>query len=276
MTRSRPTLSRRALLIGGGCCCLGAGTLAAFVEPGWLDLTNHDVTVNGLTDALKGFRIAQLSDLHLSALGGLHDRLLAELRMHDPQLVTLTGDVLQDVAALPTVAEFCRALAAPGRDVVATVGNWEYWGDVPFDELAALYESVGVRLLHNQSVRLMSGVVVLGLGDACSGHANVDRTFNDVPAGGATLLLTHAPGILDELPVHAPRFDLALAGHTHGGQVRILGGAPWVPPGSGRFRSGMYETEKGRAYVSRGIGTSVFPVRFTCRPELPIFRLNAA
>ena len=68
---------------------------------------------------------------------------------------------------------------------------------------------------------------------------------------------------------------LNLAGHTHGGQVRFGAGlVPFVPPGSGRFVSGWYDTPAGRAYVSRGTGTSILPVRFTCRPELPVFRLR--
>jgi predicted MPP superfamily phosphohydrolase len=92
----------------------------------------------------------------------------------------------------------------------------------------------------------------------------------------ARLFLTHAPGILDEMPEGAPGFDLALAGHTHGGQVCALGATVWVPPGSGRFRAGMYKTAKGPAYVSRGLGTSVLHARFTCRPELPVIRLVAA
>jgi hypothetical protein len=68
----------------------------------------------------------------------------------------------------------------------------------------------------------------------------------------------------------ALRFDLARKLND------ALGAAVWVPPGSGRFRAGMYATASGPLHVSRGIGTSVVPARLTCRPELPIFRLVAA
>jgi len=68
---------------------------------------------------------------------------------------------------------------------------------------------------------------------------------------------------------------LALAGHTHGGQIRMTEYfAPVRPRGSGRFVSGWYELATGPAYVSRGTGTSIVPARFSCRPELPVFRLR--
>ncbi len=78
----------------------------------------------------------------------------------------------------------------------------------------------------------------------------------------------------------APRLDLAFAGHTHGGQVRLpLIGALWTPPGSGRYVAGWYsmsEAPRARMYVSRGVGTSVLPVRFLCRPEVALITLQPA
>ena len=65
-----------------------------------------------------------------------------------------------------------------------------------------------------------------------------------------------------------------LAGHTHGGQIRGPGCTPVVPRGCGRFRQGFYDAPLGRVYISRGIGTSVVPLRFLCPPELPIFTLR--
>jgi predicted MPP superfamily phosphohydrolase len=258
-------------------CCLGAGAAySTLVEPSWLEPTLHDVPVRGLDRSLSGLRIAQLSDLHLHGLSSLHDRVLELVRAHDPELVVLTGDVIEDRAALPVAGELAAALAVKGREVVVVPGNWEHWGEIPWSDLRATYAKSGARWLENESIRLRSGIRLIALGDDCSGHADPSAAFRDVGASGPRVLLTHAPGILDALPADAPSFDLGLAGHTHGGQVCALGASVWVPPGSGRFRSGMYETPNGRAYVSRGIGTSVVPARLTCRPELPIFRLVAA
>jgi predicted MPP superfamily phosphohydrolase len=267
-------LSRRALARAAAGCCLGAGGYAALVEPRWLEVSEHRVVL-GRKTVLEGYRVAQLSDLHLSKLGALHQRVIEELGSRAPQLVVLSGDVIEDRSALPVLRELCSALVAPGREVVATLGNWEHWGEVPVAELAAVYADAGVTFLCNQATRLESGVVLVGTDDACSGYADLAASFRDLPAGDLRLLATHAPGILDELPAEAARIDVALAGHTHGGQVTFLGAAPWVPPGSGRFVSGMYRLAAGQAYVSRGIGTSLLTLRFGARPELPFFTIAA-
>ncbi len=270
-------IDRRRLLRLGACCAAGlAGLDAALIEPRWLEVTERDIPVPGLPASLRGLVIAQLSDLHLSSLGALHDRVAAEIRARDPALCVITGDAVEAKAALAPLQELCRSLAAPGREVLATIGNWEHWGEVPIADLRAAYARTGARLLANESMALPSGLAVTATDDACSGHADVGTALRDPARGAARLFLTHAPGLFDELPPGAPRFDLGLAGHTHGGQVTILGAATlWVPPGSGRFRAGAYDTAHGPVYVSRGVGTSVLPVRFTCRPELPFFRLVA-
>jgi predicted MPP superfamily phosphohydrolase len=242
------------------------------VEPRWLDVSEHDIPVPGLPQALEGFSIAQLSDLHLSSLAGIHERVLDEVRRREPQLVVITGDAVEDPAHLPALGDLCAGLRAPGRQVIATRGNWEHWGDVPVDELRATYRRASARLLINEPWSL-EGVAVMAIDDACSGHADAEAAMRSIAPGAARLLVTHAPGILDALPAGAPRFDLAVAGHTHGGQVRAGTATIWVPPGSGRFRAGRYQTAQGLAYVSRGIGSSVLAVRVMCRPELPFFRL---
>ncbi|APR75908.1 putative phosphoesterase [Minicystis rosea] len=271
-----PRLDRRQALRLFGCCGVGlAGAYAIGVEPAWLEVTEHEVAVRGLPRGMHGYRIAQLSDLHLSSLDRLHDRVLAAVRAAAPDLVAITGDAVEDEAALGALTEFCHELAVGGRTILATVGNWEHWGHVRHAALHAAYERAGVRLLGDEAIRLDAGLAVIATDDFCSGFADAATAFHRVPSAAARLFLTHAPGILDALPEGSPGFDLALAGHTHGGQVRAFGATVWVPPGSGRFRAGMYATAKGQAYVSRGLGTSVLQARFTCRPELPVIRLVA-
>lgn len=268
-------VTRRAFL-HAGCCAAGIAAVDGIaIEPSWLDVAEHDVPIPRLPAALQGFRIAHLSDIHLRALGSVHEKAIDAIRGLAPDLVVLTGDSIEGEGSLGVLEEFCRSLAAPGREVLATVGNWEHWGHVPLQRLSEVYARAGARLLGNESVLLKRGLSIVATDDFCSGNADVRAALAKVPSAPARLFLTHAPGVFETLPPGAPRFDLGLAGHTHGGQIRALGTAVWVPPGSGRFRSGMYDTAHGRVYVSRGVGTSVLPVRFTCRPELPVFRLIA-
>jgi uncharacterized protein len=269
-------IDRRKFLSVAGCCGLGFAALDTFfIEPSWLDVVEHDVPILNLPKNLHGFRIAHLSDVHLRQLDRLHDAVLVAIQRFDPNLVVLTGDSIETPQALALLEDFCRGLAKNGREVLATVGNWEHWGHIDMLALDKAYVRSGARLLVNESSVLKSGIVVTATDDHCSGHDDLHLALRNAPSGPVRLFLTHAPGIFDKLPPQAPSFDLGLAGHTHGGQVRALGAPLWVPPGSGRFTSGSYETSKGRIYVSRGIGTSVVSARFTCPPELPIFRLVA-
>ncbi len=268
---------RRRFLQIAGCCAGGLAAVDALVvEPSWLDVVEQDVPIPSLPQGLHGFRIAHLSDLHLKQMGRLHEAVVAAIQRTAANLVVLTGDSIEDPSALGVLTDLCRSMTMQGREVVATVGNWEHWGQVDMTDLEKAYARGGVRLLGNESRLLASGISVIATDDHCSGYDDVRGALRSVPAGSMRLFLTHAPGIFDTLPQDAPHFDFGLAGHTHGGQIRAVGVPLWAPPGSGRFRAGMYETAKGRIYVSRGIGTSVVSARFTCRPELPIFRLITA
>ena len=271
--RSANRLSRRTVLRGAAATAGGLIALDAFgLEPRWLDVTRHDVPVAGLPGALEGLTIVQLTDVHLSSLGSLHESIFETVRRIDPQIVVLTGDMVDHGSSAPVLEAFCRGIAAPGRVLLATLGNWEHWGGVPLEVIQEAYVKSGTRLLVNEHC-VAAGVVVAGTDDYCSNNHDVHRTLDGLPAGEARLLLSHAPGLLDVMPPGAPRFDLALSGHTHGGQVSFFGHAIVLPPGCGRFVAGAYETPAGPAYVSRGIGTSDLNVRVMCRPELPIFRL---
>ena len=86
------------------------------------------------------------------------------------------------------------------------------------------------------------------------------------------LLLIHYPTQADRL--EGRRYDLILAGHSHGGQVRIpFYGALVLPYGVGRYQKGRYESLGGPLYVNVGTGTYMYPVRFNCRPELTVIRV---
>lgn len=258
--------------MGAGLVAAGVPAYALGVEPRWLEVLELDLPVAGLPGTLDGYRIAQVTDAHLKELGGVEEGILKAVERLDPQLVVLTGDIVDSVSRLPVLADFCAELARGGRKVVATLGNWEHWGDVPLVELAGTYARSGAELLVNDA-RTSEGVGIVATDDALGGMVRLKDALRRRERAGASLLLTHSPEWLDRVPSAAGRFDLALAGHTHGGQVR-LGPLAALPPGSGRFVAGWYEVPTGRAYVSRGTGLSVLPARFTCRPELPVFTLR--
>ena len=263
-------LSRRKLLAGTGALA-AAGALDAFgIDPRWLELSEHAVPVSKLPRSLEGLTVMQITDAHLTTLGVLERSIAQAVRARSPQLVVLSGDIVDSEARLPALMELCSELAHSGAQLFATFGNWEHWGKVSRETLSERYRAAGVRLLVNETV-LAEGLSISATDDALAGSVRWDHTLKGL-SSGPRLLVTHSPALLDRPPPESPRFDLCMAGHTHGGQVRAGSIAPLTPPGSGRFVAGEYDTPFGPAYVSRGTGTSVVPARFCCRPELPLFR----
>lgn len=268
-------LSRRDLLRGGAALALGGLGLDAFaLEPAWLEVTRWEVRVPGLASELEGFRVAHVTDVHLPGRSGLHRSLQEALARERVDLVALTGDLVESEAGLASVPDFLDRLRTGQATLVATLGNWEHWGQVPLADYAAALRRVDAALLVNESRGLPRGLQVLGTDDSCSGHADLGRTLLNAPEGRPRLLLSHAPGLFDGPLPERLGAALCLSGHTHGGQVTLGGGALSVPPGSGRFVAGAYATPAGPLFVSRGLGTSVVPARFACRPELAVFTLR--
>lgn len=271
-----PLITRRRVVAGGGAALL-IGAIDAFaIEPTWLDVNHYDVPVPSLPQALDGYRVAQITDAHLHGLGRVEQRIVDEIERFDVKLVILSGDIVNGEEDFGLLQEFCRELTARKRSVLATVGNWEYWGNVDPYQLTETYASVGVTLLRNEAHRPDAGLCVVTTDDSLTRRARLDVALSKRETAAASLFVTHCPELFDRVPRGVDRFDLALAGHTHGGQLRVGSIAPFTPPGSGRFVSGWYDLPFGRAYVSRGTGTSVAPARFGCRPELPVFTLRRA
>ncbi len=269
-------ITRRRLVAGAGAAA-ALGVVDAFaIEPNWLDVNEYDVPVPKLPSSLDGFRIAQITDAHLDGLGAVEEAIAREVSRLDVRLVLLTGDIINDVFGFPILGEFCRALSGRGRSLVATFGNWEHWGKIPPDKLGEAFAAAGVTLLANDAVTIESALGIVATDDSLNGKDRIADSLSKRPNAPVSLFLTHCPELFDRVPASAGRFDLSLAGHTHGGQARVGPLAPFLPPGSGRFVSGWYDIGLGRAYVSRGTGTSIAPARFACRPELPVFTLRRA
>lgn len=275
MTKAAHFPVSRRVFLGGGAAVLGGGLIhACGIEPRWLDVTVHEHRVAGLPSTMDRLSIAQVSDAHLKQLGSVERAVREALEVHDVQVLALTGDLVDTPERLSLLREFCANVARTGMATVATLGNWEHWAKISHEDLTKTYTSTGVRLLVNETVAL-EGLQIVATDDSTAGRVRLNHLNPD--RGRPLLLLTHSPELLDRLPAELGPVALSIAGHTHGGQVRMGSSVvPFVPGGSGRFVSGWYETPVGPAYVSRGTGTSIAPVRFTCRPELPIFRLLRA
>lgn len=243
------------------------------IEPHWVEVTRWQRQV-GLGG--KSLKIAQLSDLHISKIGETEQQTLTKLKEIKPDLILMTGDVIDQKDSLPALDAYLKQL--PPAIKVAILGNWEYWSDVNLKSLATLYKENDVTLLVNDCLSLAGRGVrlsIAGLDDYTAGQPDVDRALRGCSREDPIIIAEHSPGLFDEPPSpEMPKPAFSLAGHTHGGQLAIGNKAIFTPPGSGRFVAGWYTTPWGELYVSKGIGTSILPMRIGARPEISIFEIK--
>jgi predicted MPP superfamily phosphohydrolase len=272
-------ITRRRFLAGIGATGVVIAGDAFGFEAHRVLLTRHDVPIPGLPAALDGVRIAQVSDVHFPGNRTAARGALEHLHQERPDIVLLTGDMTESQEAMTHV----RSFAGEARGKMATaalLGNWEHRVGAVGLLARDTYRSAGVQLLVNSSMNLDIGgatLTLVGLDDPVSGSPDLSTARRDVVPGSTEIWLVHAPGYLEQPPDGtAARPVLLLAGHTHGGQIRIPLVPPVKPTGAGRFLEGWYYDTFAPLYVSRGVGTTGIPARFLCPAELPIFTLRSA
>jgi predicted MPP superfamily phosphohydrolase len=276
----KPKVSRRRFLkwglLGGAGVVVGVGLDALSVEPGWIDVTHPVVPVRRLPEAWVGVRVALLADFHVGPLVELrHAKRAVELTLEEkPDLVVLAGDFVSSVGAI--TAEFAGVLArlrAPDG-VFASLGNHDHWTDAV--RVREMLAAAGVTLLENRHVILGrdgSTLALAGVEDLWEGQPSAGRALDGLDDDVPRILVSHNPDYVEEMDASAP-VDLVLAGHTHGGQVKIpFGPRPILPVKHAKYGAGLVEGPHCPVYVTRGIGLIGPPVRFNCRPEVAILTL---
>ncbi len=272
-------ISRRRFLAGVGAAGAAVAADAFGFEAHRVVLSRHEVRIAGLPRGLDGLRIAQVSDVHFPGNQIAARAALEHLHNENPDVVLLTGDMTESQPAMKQV----RSFAGEARGSLATVaihGNWEHRVGAVGDLARSTYRSAGVDLLVNRAKAVeVAGVplTLVGLDDPVSGKPDISKAREGIIPGSTEIWLVHAPGFVDDLPaITSARPSLLVAGHTHGGQIRIPFLPPVKPTGAGRFLEGWYYDTVAPLYVSRGVGTTSIPARFRCPAELPVFTLRSA
>jgi uncharacterized protein len=182
---------------------------------------NHDVTIKGLRSEHDGLVLVQITDLHLGELLGrrwLEDR-VAQIDALHPDVIVMTGDLLNEVPLVEPLVPLLRQLHAP-LGVYAVTGNHEFYAGL--DPSLRLFAEAGFRVLRNTSVELQPGLVMAGVDDLTAGRQfstpdhSIERALASRPAG-ATILLSHTPWNGEQAA--GLGVGLMLSGHTHGGQI---------------------------------------------------------
>lgn len=239
---------------------LGVAADARWLEPQWLKVRRLKLGAGKPTH-----RFVHFTDLHHKGdrvgLASLVDKINAL----SPEFVCFTGDVMEEGKHLPEALEFLSRIKAP---MYGVPGNHDYWSKVPFDGLSKCFAGTGGRWLLDEPVVTADGRFSI-LGAACLSAKKPPLRANPKTRN---IFLMHYPAWIDKL--RGQQFDLVLAGHSHGGQVRLpFIGPIMVPFGVGPYDLGLYHTASGPLYVNPGIGWYPVPIRFNCRPEVTIFEV---
>lgn len=222
-------------------------------------------------------KAVQLSDLHLYGIKSFHHAIADRINRERPDVIFITGDAINYNQGLPVLNTF---LSLIDRDIpkLAILGNVEYSGNVDIDALKGVYQKQnGELLINNNCILKTKGrtLNVVGIDDYLGGNSDYYLATKDMDVSVETIVLNHCPEYRDDIErINRNRgvsLKVILSGHTHGGQITFFGKAIFKPAGSGRYLKGWYKSKESQMYVSKGIGTSVLPIRFGARAEATLF-----
>ena len=252
-----------------------------------LELNTYTISSSKLPQSFDGYRIAHVSDLHNTEMGKDNEKLLAMLRDADPDMIAITGDLIDSRNTDIEVAlQFVREAVKIAPCYYVT-GNHEARVN-EYGELKAGMEVAGVTVLEDVRTEIgMEGetITLIGVNDPSyqtdylfgDSETVMNTKLEDLHTGhdGFTILLSHRPELFD---TYADQdIDVILSGHAHGGQFRLpfIGGL--VAPNQGLFPendAGIYTEGNTNMLVSRGVGNSILPFRINNRPEVILIELQ--
>ena len=244
-------------------------------------LSSETIAVTSAPDGFAGYRIAVISDLHGKEFGEDNEKLIDYVRDLEPDLIAVTGDLIHDQDQMAMVGPVAKGLASIAPTYYVT-GNHE-WAAGVVPQLEELLDQCGINVLSNQYVMLTEGgdqIALLGAEDS-NGYADqmtvgeladqVRREQGDV----YTILLSHRNNHYDQY--QQAQVDLTLAGHAHGGLIRLPTTDGLIGPKRElwpQYTAGLYDLSYGQMVVSRGLGNQFPCFRLFNRPDVPLVVLE--
>ncbi|MHB1153882.1 MAG: metallophosphoesterase [Eubacteriales bacterium] len=233
-----------------------------------------------INDSLDGYKIVQISDLHNKEFGKHQIRILNIIKDIDPDLIVITGDIIDSNHTDIDIALAFVEGAAEIAQVYYVTGNHEYMIDYKSRNiLMQRMEQCGVIILNNETVEIVNefgdGFYLVGLDDNFLSDNTLMNLSAALDINKLRIVLAHEPQYLTNYA--RAKVDLVLTGHAHGGQIRLpfIGGL--IAPDQGlfpKYTSGTYIENDTTMIVSRGLGNSLIPVRVFNRPEIVMIELR--
>jgi predicted MPP superfamily phosphohydrolase len=232
---------------------------AKWIEPRWVKVRSIK-----LAHGKPSHRIIHITDIHHKGDRTYLESVVRKINALSPDAVCFTGDLIEDKQF---VAEALHVLEGIKSPLYGVPGNHEFWSDAPLGDFIKPFARTGGSWLMDSQAMTVDGKIQI-TGVTCLHGAPAALAPR---AGVKNILLLHYP-LLAERVRH--KFDLMLAGHSHGGQVRLpFYGALIVPYWVGRYEVGMFRLAAGPLYVNPGLGWLLTPIRFNCRPEITVFEV---
>lgn len=287
---AKPPVTRRKFLTASACAAAGLALYSGEIARHWIEVSRYDVRLPGLAAEFDGFRIAQLSDIHLDEFteSFFLRQAIHHINAANPDAVFLTGDYVTHgllprkiaIGAAWQCANILQELTC--RAIYAVLGNHDTAIDA--GQITAALTANGITVLNNAHLPLQRGAAQIwlaGVEDPYMGQpdpaAAIPASIRNI-AHEPVILLCHAPDYADALlaqPV-GQAVALMLSGHTHGGQVRLPMLPPLFLPPLGRiYVEGWFRLGAMQLHVNRGLGTVGVPLRLNCVPQISLLTLRA-
>ena len=248
---------------------------AFWLEKSFIEWKIFDIS-NGEINTIKAI---QLSDLHLREIKSFHKTIAERINRELPDVIFITGDTITRKKHIPLLNDFLDLLDHSILKI-AILGNKEYSGRVDLKLLEKTYRNHNCLLLINESYVLHvknRKINILGIDDYVYGNPDFSKTVDTIDKSLTTVVLNHCPAHREEIDRLSIDLEIKsmfiLAGHTHGGQITFFGYPLFTPYGSGEYVKGWYNNQVSKMYVSKGIGTTMLPIRFGARAEATIFHI---
>lgn len=250
------------------------------VEARSLRARSDVITSSSLPPELDGTRIVFVADVHAGPFfgAGRMQKLVEEVNSLDPDVLILGGDYVggRTNGAKTFYGRAGQFSARLGK--FAVLGNHDNWEGS--EEARRGLDEAGFTLLENESARVTVGeasLAVAGVEDLYTGDPDPEKAARDIESDAFSVLVSHNPDVFaDRLGATAGQWDLALAGHTHGGQVTLFGAHGHVPSDHGqRYLSGWRTENDTPILVSSGVGSVTLPIRLFAEPEIHLITLRS-
>lgn len=253
--------------------------LFCLVQNKWLTVSHYTYQSGKVPETFEGYRIVQISDLHNARFGIDNRWLVSKVQELQPDMIVLTGDIVDSGFTNMEVAISFAAQAVQFCPTYYVTGNHENWlSKEDKDALINGLKAAGVVCLSDEAVSINKDgatISLIGLDNESLWDNTLQNVVAELPADELKILLAHEPQYFDKYV--GAGVDLVFSGHAHGGQFRLpfIGGL--VAPGQGlfpKYTEGQHMSGDTTMIISRGLGNSIIPVRLFNLPEIVCVELE--